>query len=90
MFNYWTKSDLKSATWINASAFDKSVDLASLKSDILRLNVCKLEAVPTTLNKLSNVVKNDVFKKTVYDELKQLMSFRLLILVIYWKKVTMT
>ena len=33
------------------------------------INVGKLKAVPVDLNKLSNVGKNNVVKKTVYDEL---------------------
>ena len=45
----------------------------------------KLNLVPTGLSELSNVVKNEVVKKTEYDELVKLlklMLFRLLILVI--------
>ena len=33
------------------------------------INVEKLKTVPVDLNKLSNVGKNNVLKKTVYDEL---------------------
>ena len=57
--------------------------LSSLKSKVNKLNIVKLETAPVDLTKLSNVVKNDVVKKTEYNELvKKLMLFRLLILVI--------
>ena len=44
-------------------------DLASLKSEIDKLDIRKLETTPADLSKLSNVVKNEAIKKTVYDEL---------------------
>ena len=57
--------------------------LSSLKSKVNKSNIVKLETAPVDLTKLSNVVKNDVVKKTEYNELvKKLMLFRLLILVI--------
>ena len=43
--------------------------LNSLKSKADKLDVDKLETTPVDLRKLSNVVKNDVVKKTEYDEL---------------------
>ena len=43
--------------------------LSNLKSQIDKLDVDKLSPVPTDLSKLSDVVKNDVVKKTAYDEL---------------------
>ena len=43
--------------------------MATLKSDIDRLDIDKLDITPADLSKLSNVVKYDVVKKTVYDEL---------------------
>ena len=33
------------------------------------MDIVKLETVPTDLTELSNVVDNDVVKKTVYDKL---------------------
>ena len=44
-------------------------DLVSLKDKIDKIDVDKLKTVPKDLNKLSNVVDNDVVKKTVYDKL---------------------
>ena len=61
--NYATKADLK-----NETGADKS-DLASLKLEIANLDIGQLETTPVDLNKLSDVVKNEVVKKTVYDAL---------------------
>ena len=67
--NYATKSDSKEAAGIDTSIFAKRADLASLKLDVDDLDIYKLKTVPVDLNKLSNVVKNNVVRKSVYDEL---------------------
>ena len=41
--NYATKTDLKNATGIDTSTFAKKVDLASLKSNIDKLDIDKLK-----------------------------------------------
>ena len=41
----------------------------NLKSEVDKLDIGKLETNRTDLSKLSNVVKNEVAKKTEYDEL---------------------
>ena len=41
----------------------------NLKIEVDKLDITRLVPVPTDLSKLSNVVKNDVVKKTVYDKL---------------------
>ena len=43
--------------------------LASLKIEVDKLDFNKLAQVPADLGKLSDVVKNDVVKKAVYDKL---------------------
>ena len=43
--------------------------LASLKTEVDKLDIDKLTPVPDDLAKLSNVVKHDVVKKIVYDKL---------------------
>ena len=69
--NYATKSDLKNATGIDYSDFAKKVDLANLKSDINKSDICKLHPTPVDLSKLSNVVKNnDVAKKPCIEVAK--------------------
>ena len=44
-------------------------DLASLKPEVDKLDIEKLAPVPVDMSKLSDVVKNDVFKKAVYNKL---------------------
>ena len=51
------------------SNFVLKLNLASLKTEVDKLDINKLESVPVDLNKLSDVVKNDVVKKAVYDKL---------------------
>ena len=45
------------------------IDLSSLKRKVDKLHIGKLETASVDLSKLSDVVKNDIFKKTEYDEL---------------------
>ena len=67
--NYATKTDLKNVTHVDTSNFALKTNLASLKTEVDKLDIDKLAPVPDDLNKLSDVVKNDVVKKTVYDKL---------------------
>ena len=61
--------------------FTKRVDLSNLKLEINKLDIGKLETTPVDLSELSDVLKNKIVRKTVYDELvKILMLLRLLIL----------
>ena len=43
------------------------IDLRKLKSKVDKLDVDKLAPVPVDLSELSNVLKNDVLKKDVYN-----------------------
>ena len=67
--NYATKTDLKNIIHIDTSSFALKTNLASLKTEVDKLDIDKLAPVPVDLSKLSDVVKNDVVKKTVYDKL---------------------
>ena len=67
--NYATKTDLKNISHINVSSYALKSNLASLKTEVDKLDIDKLTSVPIDLAKLSNVVKNDVVKKTEYDKL---------------------
>ena len=67
--NYATKADLKDATGIDTSNFALKSNLASLKTEVDKLDIDKLLPVPVDLSKLSDAVKNNVLKKTVYDKL---------------------
>ena len=55
-------------THVDASSFALKSNLASLKTEVDKLDIDKLTPVPNDLAKLSNVVKNDVVKKTEYDK----------------------
>ena len=65
--NYAAKADIKNITHIDTSSFVLKTNLANLKTEIDKLDIDKLVPVPTDLSKLSNVVKNDVVKKTDYN-----------------------
>ena len=67
--NYATKTDLKNITHVHVSSFASKANLASLKTEVDKLDIAKLTPVPDDLAKLSNVVKNDVVKKTEYNKL---------------------
>ena len=67
--NYATKTDFKNVTHVGASNFALKKKLANLKTEIDKLDIDKLAPIPVDLSKLSDVVKNDVVKKTIYDKL---------------------
>ena len=67
--NYATNTDLKNLSHVDVSSFALKSNLASLKTEVDKLDIDKLTSVPNDLAKLSNVVKNYVVKKTVYDKL---------------------
>ena len=59
----------KKTTGADTSNFAAKTDLASLKAEVDKIDVDKLKSVPVHLNKLSNVVNNEVVSKTVHDKL---------------------
>ena len=65
--NYATKADIKNISHVDTSSFALKINLANLKTEFDKLDIDKLVPVPVDLSKLSNVVKNDVVKKYVYD-----------------------
>ena len=65
--NYATKTDLKNITQVDVRSNASKTNLAALKTEVDKTDVDKLKATPTDLAKLSNVVKNDVVKKTDYN-----------------------
>ena len=88
--------DLKNATEVDTWNFAKKVDLASLKSEVgklekiptglnsLKIKVYKLDVklvpVPVDLRKLSDVVKILLKRLNIMNWLKKLTLFKLLIL----------
>ena len=67
--NYATKTDIKNISHVDTSSFALKTNLASLKTEVDKLDIDKLVPVPVDLSKLSDAVKNYVVKKTVYDKL---------------------
>ena len=66
--NYATKTDLKNVSNADVSSFALKSNLASLKTEVDKIDADKLKTVLVDLAKLSNMVKNDV-KKTEYNKL---------------------
>ena len=66
---YSTKTDLKNVTRVDGSSIALKTNLANLKTEADKLGIAKLTPVPDDLAKVSNIVKNDVVKKTIYDKL---------------------
>ena len=66
--NYATKADIKNISHVDTSSFALKTNLANLKIEVNKLDIDKLVPVPVDLSKLSDVVKSDVVKKTIYDK----------------------
>ena len=67
--NYATKTDLKNVTHVDNSSFALKTNLANLKTEVDKLYIDISVPVPVDFSIISDVVKNDVVKKTVYDKL---------------------
>ena len=64
--NYATKPDLKNITHINVNSFASKTNSAALKTEIEKIDADKLKTTTIDLDRLSNLVKNDVVKKIDY------------------------
>ena len=67
--NYATKADIKNISHVDTWSFALKTNLANLKTEVYKLDINKLVPVPVDLSKLSDVVKNDIVKKDVYNKL---------------------
>ena len=67
--NYAMKTDLKNVTHVDTSSLALKTNLASLKTEVAKLDIDKLAPVLVDLSKLGDVVKTDVVKKAAYDKL---------------------
>ena len=65
--NYPTKTDLKNIAHTDVSSFASKTNLSALKTEVDKIDIDKLKTVPDDLAKLSNVVKNEVVKKTDFN-----------------------
>ena len=73
---YAKKTDLKNITHTDVSSFATKTNLAALKTKADKIDVGKLKTVPDDLAKLSNVVKNEVVKKTDFSPDNYVMRFK--------------
>ena len=62
LFSYATKPDLQNVAHVDVSNFSLKSNLASLKTEVDKLDIDKLASVPVDLSKL-------IFILTVYDKL---------------------
>ena len=67
--NCATETDFKNVRHVDVSSFAPKLNLASVKTEVDKLDIDKLVHVPVDLSKLSEIVKNDVVRKIVYDKL---------------------
>ena len=65
--NYATKIDLKNISHTDVSSFASKTNLSALKTELDKIDVDELKTLPDDLTKLSNVVKNEVVKKTDFS-----------------------
>ena len=63
------KKDIRNITHVDTSNFALKTNLSGLKTEVDKLDIDKLVPIPNDLSKLSNVVKNYVVKKTVFNKL---------------------
>ena len=61
--NYATKADIKNISHVDTSSFALKANLASLKTEVDKLDIDELVPVSVDLIKLSDVVKTDAVKK---------------------------
>ena len=59
----------------DTSSFALKSNLASLNTEVHKLDIDNIEPVSVDLSKLSDVVKNDVDKKSVYSKLVAILVF---------------
>ena len=65
--NYATKTDLKNITHVDVSSFANKTNLASLKTEVDKIDADKLKTVPVDLAKLTKSVEHNLVKRTVYN-----------------------
>ena len=68
--NYATNyaANIKNIAHVDTSSFTLKTNLANWKTEVAKLDIDQLVPIPTDLSKLSNLVKNDVVKKTDYND----------------------
>ena len=67
---YATKEELKNITHVDASSFALKTNIASLKTEVDKLDIPKFKTVPIDLADLTKTVQEDFTKKTDFNSLK--------------------
>ena len=70
--NYATNNDLKNVTHVDVSSFASKTNLASLKTEVDKLDIPKLRTAPADLAKLTNKVANDAVAETDFNSLEEI------------------
>ena len=65
--NYVTKTDLKNIAHVDVSSFASKTNLATLNTEVDKIDADKLKTTPVDLAKLTNAIEHDVVKKTDYN-----------------------
>ena len=86
--NYGTKADIKNISHVDTSGFASKTNLASLKTEVDKLNIDKLVPVLVDLSKLSDVGKMMLLKKP--NMISQLLKQVILILAGLFQKLSVT
>ena len=68
--NYSTKEELKNITHVDTSSFALKTNLASLKTEVDKLDIPKLKTVPIVLADLTKEVQEDFTEKTDFNTTK--------------------
>ena len=69
LINYATKEELKTITHVNTSSFALKTNLASLKTEVHKLDIPKFKTVSIDLADLTKEVQEDFTKKTDFNSL---------------------
>ena len=67
LVNYATKDEVKNIMHADVSSYALKTNLATLKTEVDKIDTDKIKTVPTDLAKLTNAVDNDVVKKTDFN-----------------------
>ena len=91
LFNYAIKADLRNATSVDTTKFVKKVDLATLKSDVDKLDIDKLKDVPNNVSNMkSEVDKLDVDKLVFFpvelSHVVKMMSLKEIYIMLIYQK----
>ena len=65
--NYATKTDLENIAHVDVSSFASETNLATLKTEVDKIDADKLKTTPADLAELTDAVEHDVVKKTDYN-----------------------